>query len=100
MRDLPAKELAVARDDDYRIDYEVIVGKQSTVLALRTAVNAADREGEAIAWHLEQLLGLRNAQRVEFHEITERAIYAAIAKPRKIDCAIVFRFRLFERDQA
>jgi len=97
IRDLPKKTLAVSRPG-YEIEYEVIEGKHDVVAGLRTAAKAADavylatdpdREGEAISWHLEQLLHLRNPRRVEFHEITKSAIQAAIASPRAIDYALV-----------
>ena len=44
-----------------------------------------DREGEAIAWHIEEACGIKNAKRVVFYEITEEAIKEAIAHPREID---------------
>ena len=97
VRDLPKKTLAVSRPS-YEIEYEIIDGKHDVVAGLRAAAKSADavylatdpdREGEAISWHLEQLLHLRGAKRVEFHEITKSAIQAAIASPRAIDYALV-----------
>lgn len=44
-----------------------------------------DREGEAIAWHIAEVIGLKNAKRIAFHEITEKAVKEALAHPRKID---------------
>jgi DNA topoisomerase-1 len=48
-----------------------------------------DREGETIAWHIKEALGLRDAKRVVYSEITESAVRAAIANPRKLDLNLV-----------
>ncbi|MEM1369259.1 MAG: type I DNA topoisomerase [Cyanobacteria bacterium P01_H01_bin.15] len=71
---------------------------KQTIAGLRTAIRSADqvflatdpdREGETIAWHLRDELKLRNAQRVIYTEITDRAVKAAIANPRPLDEALV-----------
>lgn len=48
-----------------------------------------DREGEAIAWHVAEVLGIKNRQRVKFHEITEAAVVAAVNKPSQLDDFLV-----------
>jgi DNA topoisomerase-1 len=76
--------------------YEAIATKKAAIAALRSAAKAAtnvylgaddDREGEAIAWHTCQILGLNpaTANRVVFHEITAPALKAAVAAPKRID---------------
>ncbi len=71
---------------------------KQTIAQLKTAAKQAsevilasdpDREGETIAWHLAQVLGLKQPKRVIYQEITESAVRAAIAKPRKIDDNLV-----------
>src|SRR3989344_7754293 len=48
-----------------------------------------DREGEAIAWHVSEVLGLKNPKRIVFHEITKEAVKEALEHPRKIDLGLV-----------
>ncbi len=71
---------------------------RETIQQLKAAVNQVqevilatdpDREGETIAWHLQQALGLKNPQRVVYTEITEAAVRAAIANPRPLDTNLV-----------
>ncbi len=78
VRDLPKSSLGVDVEHGFAPDYQVIKGKTKTIKALKDAVKDADevylapdpdREGEAIAWHVAELLK-RPVQRVEFHEIT------------------------------
>ena len=78
VRDLPERELAVDVEHDFRPSYRVVGDRQETINALKKAVkNQAavilasdpDREGEAIAWHLAEVLRLRDPRRIEFHEI-------------------------------
>lgn len=97
VRDLPVKELGVAPPDFKPVYVATDRGKE--VLArLKAAAKTAeavylatdpDREGEAIAWHLEDALKLKNARRITFAEITEKAVKAALAKPRRVDMALV-----------
>jgi DNA topoisomerase-1 len=98
VRDLPQRELGVDRGNAFGIAYEIIEGKKKTIADLRAASKAAaavylatdpDREGEAIAWHLEVVLGLRNPKRVTFDEITKGEILTKIEQPRVIDYALV-----------
>ena len=97
VRDLVPKEGAVDPDNGYDMRYEIIDRNQRHVDAIARALKKADtlylatdpdREGEAISWHLYELLKERGAlegktvQRVVFHEITKRAIQEAIQHPR------------------
>jgi DNA topoisomerase-1 len=97
VRDLPKSGMNVDRST-YAMTYEIIAGKETVVDGLRAAATYADavylgtdpdREGESIAWHLEVLLGLKDPRRVAFHEITARAVKDALAKPGRIDRALV-----------
>jgi DNA topoisomerase-1 len=101
VRDLPPDALGVDIDHDFRPAYRLARGKAKTVQALRAAAADADeiylstdpdREGEAIAWHLLQVLRPRQAtvRRVTFHEVTPSAIQAAFAAPRPgLDLSLV-----------
>lgn len=96
IRDLKKKNFGINIDDDFKPDYEIPDDKRQLVTDLRRAAKEAetvwlasdeDREGEAIAWHLSEVLGLDPAttNRIVFHEITKDAILHAIANPRHID---------------
>ncbi|MBK9373507.1 MAG: type I DNA topoisomerase [Holophagales bacterium] len=98
VRDLPRKGISVDREAGYEPTYEVLPGKQKTIADLKRHAKAADdiylagdpdREGEAICWHLEELLRpsapAARFHRAEFHEITKTAIQKAIASPGTID---------------
>ena len=98
VRDLPKKGISVDREKGYEPTYEVLPGKQRTIADLKKHAKAAeeiylaadpDREGEAICWHLEELLRssapTARFHRAEFHEITKSAIQKAIASPGAID---------------
>lgn len=98
--DLPSKELGVDVDGDFTPKYKVSDDKKKVVRNLKSLASKADmvwlasdedREGEAIAWHLEQELGLtpERTKRIVFHEITKNAILRAIENPRKIDYDLV-----------
>lgn len=103
VRDLPPKgggdgELVAGVGRDFEARYEVPEKSRAAVAKLKqAAANAGrvlvatdpDREGEAIAWHLQVLLGLRNAERVTYTEVTPAALRAAIARPRAIDMNLV-----------
>jgi DNA topoisomerase I len=98
IRDLPKSKTGVDIEGGFVPEYEVIPGKEKQIRELRAAVKTAsstllaadpDREGEAIAWHLAEALGLRNPDRIVFHEITKSAVDAALAHPRKIDRSLV-----------
>ncbi len=99
IRDLKKKEMSVNLDD-FSPEYEIPADKEYVVKELKKAAEKAetvwlasdeDREGEAISWHLSQVLGLdpKAAKRIVFHEITKTAILEAIEKPRTIDMGLV-----------
>ncbi len=98
VRDLPRKGIAVDREHGYTPTYEILPGKERTVADLRRAAKGADtiylaadpdREGEAICWHLQEILkaGAPKAKfhRAEFHEITKSAVTRAVQNPGVID---------------
>ncbi|MBJ7601102.1 MAG: type I DNA topoisomerase [Candidatus Nephthysia bennettiae] len=98
VRDLPERELAVDVEHDFRPSYRVVGDRQETINALKKAVknrndvilaSDPDREGEAIAWHLSEVLHLRDPKRIEFHEITSDAVRRALDQPRGIDMRLV-----------
>jgi DNA topoisomerase-1 len=99
VRDLPGKELAVDVDAGFKPHYEVVESRRKTINELRAAVKKdgggvilasdPDREGEAIAWHLSEVLNLRSPKRIEFHEITADAVRRALESPREIDMRLV-----------
>ena len=94
VRDLPKSTLGVDVDHDFTPKYLTIKGKGDIIKELKAAVKGAsevylasdpDREGEAIAWHLAELLKLPNPKRIELHEITKDAVLAALKDPHEID---------------
>lgn len=95
IRDLPkSNKKAIDIENDFKPNYEISLGKDKVVAELKDIAKGAkeillatdpDREGEAIAWHINEVLGLKNAKRIAFHEITEGAIKEAVAHPRPID---------------
>ncbi|GHV09484.1 DNA topoisomerase I [Clostridia bacterium] len=100
LRDLPKSTIGVDPDHDFEIDYQPIKGKEATIEALRKASKNSgivylatdpDREGEAISWHLKELLGLDDARarRVTFNEITQKVVIDSINAPRDIDYDLV-----------
>jgi DNA topoisomerase-1 len=98
VRDLPERELAVDVERDFQPRYEVVEGRKQTISDLKKAVRGRgevilasdpDREGEAIAWHLAEVLRLRAPKRIEFHEITSDAVRRALDSPREIDMRLV-----------
>jgi DNA topoisomerase-1 len=94
VRDLPEKKLSIDIEHDFAPTYVVIPERQEVVAKLRAAAKNAsevylasdpDREGEAISWHLQEALGLRNPRRIQFNEITKSAVQAALLNSRSID---------------
>ncbi|MEO0974499.1 MAG: DNA topoisomerase, partial [Pseudomonadota bacterium] len=108
VRDLVPKEGAVDPANDFAMRYEIIERNQKHVDAIARALKSSDalylatdpdREGEAISWHLAELLGEkglledRDVQRVVFHEITERAIRDAVANPKGLSLELVDAYK-------
>jgi DNA topoisomerase-1 len=98
VRDLPERELAVDVEARFQPRYEIVEGRKQTISDLKKAVKGQrevilasdpDREGEAIAWHLAEVLRLRSPKRIEFHEITDEAVRRALDTPRDIDMRLV-----------
>jgi len=105
VRDLKKKGLSIDVENNFEPEYEVSPDKKKVITELKNLVKKADivwlatdedREGEAISWHLEESLGLKDKEtrRIVFHEITKGAIDRAIENPRKID------YRLVDAQQA
>ena len=101
VRDLPGKTLAVDVNNSFEPTYEVIPGRAKTIAALKKAAKTADlvylatdldREGEAIAWHLAEALGVEPQQtrRVVFNAITKGAIQQAFANAHQLDMDKVY----------
>ena len=100
VRDLPAARLSVDVKKDFEPKYSIVKGKESLVKELKEAVKDSDkvflatdpdREGEAISWHLAEILGLdlNEANRVTFNEITKTGVRNGMANPRKVDIDLV-----------
>ena len=100
LRDLPKSKLGVDIEHDFEPAYEPIKGKEELIRDLKKAAAKADtvylatdpdREGEAISWHLKQLLNLPDAKarRVTFNEITKNVVRKAVESPREIDSDLV-----------
>lgn len=105
IKDLPKSKMGVSVDHDFVAEYKVIPGKQKVLDELKKAADQSDdiflaldpdREGEAIAWHIAEELGIetRNIQRVLFNEITKKGIAEGLANPLKLNT------RLYESQQA
>ncbi|MFU8843312.1 MAG: type I DNA topoisomerase [Bacteroidales bacterium] len=100
VRDLSKKDLSVDIENGFVPRYEIPADKKKTIKELQSVAKNAvmvwlatdeDREGEAISWHLMEVLGLddQNTKRIVFHEITKNAILSAIQNPRKLDRHLV-----------
>jgi DNA topoisomerase-1 len=100
IRDLPDKGMAIDIENGFLPQYEVSVDKQKLVSQLQNEAKKADlvwlatdedREGEAISWHLFEVLNLdqERTRRITFNEITKTAIEKAVANPRQIDQDLV-----------
>ncbi|MBR7041545.1 MAG: type I DNA topoisomerase [Clostridia bacterium] len=100
VRDLPKSQLGVEIENNFEPKYITIRGRGDLIADIRREAKGAkkillatdpDREGEAISWHLCTLLGLDPASpcRIEFNEITKKAVKAALSAPRSINLELV-----------
>ena len=100
VRDLPTNRMGIKITGNFEPYYEISADKKADIKRLSEKAKKADkvylatdpdREGEAISWHLAEVLGLdeNQANRIEFNEISEKAVKNAIANPRKIDMNLV-----------
>ncbi|MBA2636327.1 MAG: DNA topoisomerase I, partial [Sphingomonas sp.] len=107
VRDLPPKDGSVNPDDGFAMEWAVSADKSRQVKAIADAAKDSDtlilatdpdREGEAISWHLAEVLKSKkalpaNVQRVAFNAITKSAVTAAMANPRQLDEDLVDAYR-------
>ena len=100
LRDLPKSKMGVDLEHNFEPQYIPVRGKEDLIKELKKAsaevdtvylATDPDREGEAISWHLKELLGLSDekARRVTFNEITQKVVRESIALPREIDYDLV-----------
>ena len=100
VRDLPVNRMGIRIDKNFEPFYEVSADKKADIKKLSEDAKKAervflatdpDREGEAISWHLAEVLGLslNDMNRIEFNEISEKAVKQALANPRRIDQNLV-----------
>lgn len=100
LRDLPKSKMGVDLEHDFQPDYRPVPGKEEIIHDLQKSADHSDlvylatdpdREGEAISWHLKELLALPDpkVRRVTFNEITQNVVTSAIAHPRNIDYDLV-----------
>jgi len=99
IRDLPEKEFGIDIEHDFEPKYAILPEKETVISKLKKAAKQCDtvylspdpdREGEAIAWHITQVLPAdTNIKRVSFNSITKEAVLKALHQPREIDIALV-----------
>ena len=100
LRDLPKSTLGVDIDNGFAPDYQPVKGRENTIRELKSAAKNSsniflatdpDREGEAISWHLKELLSLPDDRtfRITFNEITKNTVSNSIKNPRAIDMDLV-----------
>ena len=98
--DLPSSKLAVDIENDFKPEYKTMKGKANIIKNIKKLAKDKDvvylatdpdREGEAIAWHLKNLLNIKDNEkcRIEFNEITKNAVKKAVEKPRSVNQALV-----------
>lgn len=96
--DLPKSKISVDIDNDFEPKWTTIKGKAPVIKKLKAQSDKSDivylamdpdREGEAIAWHTQNALKLKDPKRIVFHEITKKAVNEAIKKPRTVDDNLV-----------
>ncbi|WP_130868776.1 type I DNA topoisomerase [Intestinimonas massiliensis (ex Afouda et al. 2020)] len=100
VRDLPKSKIGVDVEHGFTVDYQPIKGKEEVISDLKKAAKKSekvflatdpDREGEAISWHLKEMLGIPDDKtyRVTFNEITKKVVNDSISHPRAIDMDLV-----------
>ena len=100
VRDLPKSQIGVDVENNFEPKYITIRGRGEILSKIRKEARSAsriylatdpDREGEAISWHLANVLGIDEASacRIEFHEVTSKAVKAAVKNPRQINMDLV-----------
>lgn len=98
VRDLPKSKLGIDVTNNFEPSYIIPVKARKRVSELKKMAAKAseiilasdeDREGEAIAWHIANILDIKNAKRIVFHEITKSAINGALEHPRELDMNLV-----------
>ena len=100
IRDLPVKSFAIDLNNNYEPHYEINPDKKELIADLRRKADKADevliatdpdREGEAISWHVAHVLGLDPSTkcRIQFNEISKKAVEKALKEPRAIDLNLV-----------
>jgi len=100
IRDLPQKSLAIDIKNNFEPKYEILSDKKDLISELKRKAEKADyvyiatdpdREGEAISWHVAHILGYDGdkACRIQFNEISKKAVSKALTEPRKIDLKLV-----------
>ncbi|MBO5477230.1 MAG: type I DNA topoisomerase [Clostridia bacterium] len=98
--DLPASKLAVDIENDFKPEYKTMTGKANIIKQIKELAKGKeivylatdpDREGEAIAWHLKNVLNIADNEkcRIEFNEITKNAVKKAVEKPRAVNLDLV-----------
>ena len=104
VRDLPSKDGSVRPDEDFAMDWEIDPQSQKRIDAIAKAITKGgklylatdpDREGEAISWHVKEILGRKKAldgvdvKRVTFNSITKQSVLDAVAHPRELDQPLI-----------
>lgn len=94
VKDLPENELGIDIENNFKPKYKILKGKKKVIDEIKKLAETSDkiylapdpdREGEAIAWHIAEMIKNKNIYRVLFNEITQRGIEEGIKKPGKID---------------
>jgi len=98
IRDLPKGELGIDIENNFEPKYVIPPRARKTISELKKRAQKSnevilatdeDREGESIAWHLSEVLKLKNPKRIVFHEITKEAIQEAIKNPRELEANLI-----------
>ncbi|MBQ8444136.1 MAG: DNA topoisomerase I, partial [Clostridia bacterium] len=100
IRDLPPKSFAIDIKNNFEPKYEILSDKKDLIAELKRKADKAeqvfiatdpDREGEAISWHVAHILGYDSEKpcRIQFNELSKKAVSKALTEPRKIDLKLV-----------